>query len=139
MLAALDRDSRVHIPAAEALSQELEDAILSPFVLAELDYLIRSRIGSLRVRNAFLEDVATGEYTLASFTNEDVNLANGVLAKYHDLGIGLTDASLVVLAERYDCRRILTLDERHFRALRSLGGRPFELLPTDRPKRRRKT
>jgi predicted nucleic acid-binding protein len=48
-----------------------------------------------------------------------------------DLGIGLTDASLVVLADRYRTNRILTLNERPFRALEPLGGGSFELLPAD--------
>ena len=45
--------------------------------------------------------------------------------------IGLADASIVVLANRYDTDRVLTLDERHFRALRTLDGKPFTLLPAD--------
>lgn len=32
--------------------------------------------------------------------------------------VGLADASLVVLAERYGVAEVLTLDERHFRAMR---------------------
>jgi hypothetical protein len=36
------------------------------------------------------------------------------------------------LAGRYRTRRLLTFDERHFRALRPLGGRgQFKLLPID--------
>jgi predicted nucleic acid-binding protein len=37
----------------------------------------------------------------------------------------------VVLAERYGARDILTLDERHFRALRDASGREFRILPAD--------
>ena len=44
--------------------------------------------------------------------------------------IGLADASVVVLAERYSCASVLTLDERHFRVLLA-NGRPFRLLPAD--------
>jgi uncharacterized protein len=138
LLAALDRDSRAHVAAAEALAQELDDAILSPFVLAELDYMIRRHIGSRRVHRTFLEDVADGQYLLAEFGNDDVARALDVLDQYRDLSIGLTDASLVVLAERYDCERVLTLDERDFRAMRSHRGRAFELLPADLPRKRRK-
>ena len=46
-----------------------------------------------------------------------------------DLSIGLADASLVVLATRYDVTDLLTLDERHFRAIWGPHGRPFRLLP----------
>ena len=52
--------------------------------------------------------------------------------QWSELDLGLTDASLVVLAERYETLDIATVDHRHFRAVRSLdGGRPFRLLPTD--------
>ena len=49
-----------------------------------------------------------------------------------DAGLGLTDASLVVLAQRLGTADIATLDERHFRAVRPLaGGDTFRLLPAD--------
>lgn len=130
LLAALDEDSRRHDAARAALSADLEEAVLSPFVLAELDYMLAARLGS-RTQLEFLDQVAAGVYELAVFTNDDVRDARRVLDRYHDLGIGLTDASIVVLAERYDTDRILTLDERHFRALRTSAGRPLTLLPAD--------
>jgi predicted nucleic acid-binding protein len=34
-------------------------------------------------------------------------------------------------AERLGIRRILTVDERHFRVVRSADGKPFQLLPAD--------
>lgn len=44
----------------------------------------------------------------------------------------MAELTQVVLAARYDTNRILTLDERHFRALRPLRrGRSFRLLPQD--------
>jgi predicted nucleic acid-binding protein len=45
--------------------------------------------------------------------------------------LGLTDASIVVLADRYGAKDILTLDERHFRAIRASDRRLFRLLPAD--------
>jgi predicted nucleic acid-binding protein len=54
-----------------------------------------------------------------------------VIEQYADLRIGVTDASIVVLADRYGTDRVLTLDVRHFRALSTLDGRPFTLLPAD--------
>ena len=45
--------------------------------------------------------------------------------------LGLAGASVVVLANRHGTLDALTLDERHFRALRWPGGRPFRLLPAD--------
>ncbi len=104
--------------------------MLSPFVLAELDYLIATR-GTVEAELAFLGEVATGAYEIAAFDSDDVRTAAAVTTQYYDLGIGIADASLVVLAARYETERILTLDERHFRALRSPRGKPFTLLPAD--------
>ena len=43
----------------------------------------------------------------------------------------LADCAAVVLARRFRTRRLLTLDERHFRAVAPLQGGSFELLPVD--------
>lgn len=51
--------------------------------------------------------------------------------KHAKLEIGLADASLVVLGERYATRRILTFDERAFRTVRLRQGGRFTLLPTE--------
>ena len=42
------------------------------------------------------------------------------------------EALAVVLAERHRTREVLTLDERHFRALRTRDRKRFKLLPLDR-------
>ena len=78
-----------------------------------------------------LEELASSSYLLAAFTREDVALAREVISRYRDLGIGLADASLVVLADRYQTDTIFTLDERDFRVVTGLSGRPFRLLPAD--------
>jgi predicted nucleic acid-binding protein len=101
-----------------------------PFILAELDYLIGTRVGTA-AEMALLEEVARGAYRLETFTASDVQRARMVLEKFQDLNVGLADASIVVLAERYRIRDVLTLDERHFRPLRTLDGHPFRLIPAD--------
>jgi len=50
----------------------------------------------------------------------------------HNLELGIADASIVVLADRYATLDLLTLDERHFRAVQGPGNQPFRLLPADR-------
>ena len=52
-----------------------------------------------------------------------------MIIAYRALGIGLADASIVVIAARAGTNRVLTLDGRHFRALKTLPGGAFELLP----------
>lgn len=130
LFAALNPDQAGHRSAKSALEDESPPRVLSPFVLAELDYLTLSR-GGVRPELALLEEASAGPYVLASFDASEVARAAEVIRRYSDLGIGLTDASIVVLAERYRTDRILTLDERHFRALRPLDGGQFTLLPAD--------
>jgi predicted nucleic acid-binding protein len=51
--------------------------------------------------------------------------------RYADLGLGLADCSLVVLAHRHATKRILSFDERHLRAVAPLAGGAFTILPAD--------
>jgi uncharacterized protein len=106
--------------------------VVSPFVLAEVDYLISHRDNRPDIALQVLRDVAADAYHLEPFEPADLNRAAGVTEYYGDQDIGLADASNVVLAERHGTSSILTLDERHFRVLRGPGGRPFRLLPADR-------
>lgn len=130
LIAALDASDRHHAGAAAALHAAGEPRLLSPFVLAELDYLLATRVAP-RVARALLGEVATGAYQLESFTRDDIARATELLDRYADLQLGIADASIVVLAERHDALDLLTLDERHFRAVRGPHGRPFRLLPAD--------
>ena len=104
--------------------------MLSPFVLAELHYLLATRVTQAAER-AFLAEVGRGVYRLENFEADDIAAAERVIGKHADLDIGLADASLMVLAARYGIRDLLSLDERHFRVMRGPGGRPFRLLPAD--------
>jgi len=130
LLAAIDAAQTRHASAVAVLRTVPPPWLLSPFVLAELDYLLATRVGQDAER-ALLAEVGRGVYRLAEVTAEDIAAAEGVIARYADLGIGLADASIVVLANRYGVRDILTLDERHFRAMRGMDGRPFRILPSD--------
>ena len=130
VLAALDRRSPRHQDLAAALVESAPPRLLSPFVLAELDYLLATRVGP-DAQSSLLEDVITGAYQLEEFDADAVARALAVMRRFADLRIGLADASLVVLAERHRCREVLTLDERHFRALRYGADEAFRLLPAD--------
>lgn len=129
LLAAIDSSQTNHREAARSLSSARPPLLLSPFVLAELDYLIAKRVGDT-ARAALLEEVERGAYALESMTARDITNAHEVINDHADLGISLADASIVVLSQRHDIRDVLTLDERHFRALRS-KGKHFRLLPAD--------
>lgn len=128
LLATLDEAEPEHRRVLASLQDERPPYLLSPFILAELDYFVLRNLGVVN-ELALLQEVADGTYDLASFEAEDVERAGMVIRRFADLRIGLAAASIVVLAERHGSDRVLTLDERHFRALRTLDGRPFTLLP----------
>lgn len=129
LLAALDRAQRGHDEAAATLTTAAPPLLLSPFVLAELDYLLAKRVGR-KARTSLLSEVERGAYQLQPFSAADVREAREIIERHADLGISLADASIAVLANRHEVQQILTLDERHFRVL-TANGKAFRLLPAD--------
>lgn len=130
LLAALFDDQHHHEECAEVLRNAEGPLILSPFVLAETDYLIQKYAG-VKAEIMFLEDVERGAYELVNFMADDLRNMRIMVSRYKDLDIGIADASLIVLADRYDCRDVLTLDIRHFRATRPTTKKSFRILPAD--------
>ena len=130
LLSAIDSNQRRHADCVAALQGAAGPLLLSPFVLAELDYLLARHV-SAAAQSALLSEVARGAYRLESFDATDIEFAKAILQRYGDLRIGLADASIVVLAERHQARDVLTLDERHFRALRIGRRQRFRILPED--------
>lgn len=130
LLSALDESQRHHRECATLLGKAEPPLLLSPFVLAELDYLLMRHVGR-QAQAALLEEVARGAYQLESFGAGDVASAREVIDRYADLDIGLANASIVVLAERHSVSEVLTLDQRHFRAMRIERRKRFKVLPFD--------
>jgi uncharacterized protein len=52
-----------------------------------------------------------------------------LMRQYADNGIGFVDASVVAVAERLNVRTVLTLDRRHFGAIRPRHCTALEILP----------
>lgn len=131
LYAFFDADDAHHDTARAAVDSDPGPFILSPFVLAELDYLVNRRLGR-QAGVELLDDVDAGVYTLVSFSTDDYSQAVDTVKHYRDLDIGLTDASVVVIAARFRTVDILSVDEHHFRVMRPLrGGGAFRLLPHD--------
>ena len=105
--------------------------VVSPYVLAELDYLLATRRG-VDAELAALTELGAGAWELANLEPGELRQAAGLIERYRDQAIGITEASLVVLAARYRADRILTLDSRPFEVLRSTAGKAFTVLPSSR-------
>jgi predicted nucleic acid-binding protein len=130
LIAAYSARDEHHQLVAEILRNDRGLLVVSPFVLAELDYMMSQRAGvgqELKV----LGDVAAGIYTLPDFDRFAIAQVAALVERYKHLRIGLADASIVVLAAQYGTTRLLTLDERHFRAIRPLHAAAFTILPAD--------
>jgi hypothetical protein len=128
LLAFFDRNEPAHAACADAITDSAETLVVSPFVVAELDYLLSTRVG-IEAERAALAELSGGAWVLADFSAAAIGTAITVIDRYRDQRIGLADASNVVLAGEHSTRTIATLDRRHFEMLRPLNGGRFTLVP----------
>ena len=128
LIAFFSESGRQHERVVAWLERNNPAMVVSPFVIAEVDYLVATRRG-VEAELAVLRELAGGAYDLPAMSAEDLSVASEVVQRYRDLGIGIADASLVVLADRYRTRTILTLDRKHFGVLRPLSGGYFKIVP----------
>jgi hypothetical protein len=131
LYAQADRADPHHGAVVEILRAEREPLITSAVAVAEADDLILTRLG-IDVELAFLEDLAEGTFLVECLSRPELATALALARRHPDLAIGLADASLVVLAQRFRTRRLVTFDEHAFRNIPPLQGGTFTLLPADR-------
>ena len=130
--ALYDEDDRWHHSIAAVVEREPGALIVPMAILAEIDYLLLKRLG-VDAELDFLDDLNEGRYLLAALSVSDQFRIRELIEQYRDLKIGLADSAVIATAERLEIERILTVDERHFRAIRSKDGQTFTLLPADAP------
>jgi len=128
ILAALDAADPDHARCAALLVDSAEDLIVPALVLAELDYWCARRL-SPDAWLIFLDDVLAGAYRIEPPTPADLTRCRDLQARYRDLALGVVDASVVALAERFEESKVASLDHRHFRAVRPTHVAALELLP----------
>ncbi len=128
LLAAIDASDPDHRACAGLLTDGSEDLVVPTLVLAELDYWCARRLGS-GVWLTFLDDVIAGAFRVEPPTAADLERCRTLQDEYADLGLGVVDASVIALAERYGERKVATLDHRHFSVVRPRHVPAFELRP----------
>jgi predicted nucleic acid-binding protein len=89
-------------------------------VLVETDQLLRARVSGLAAR-LFLTSAVNGEHSVAFLSAGLLKRAVDIDARYADLDLGLTDASVMAYAERHELP-VLTFDFEHFRAAQPASG-----------------
>jgi hypothetical protein len=125
-----NRRDRHHRALRGTIAHEPGAILVPAAILSEVDYLLGAKLG-VSAELDFLDDVLKGAFTLEPFTLADLRRSRELVDQYRSLDIGLADAAVVATAERLETRRILTVDERHFRVVRASDGKPFTLLPAD--------
>ncbi len=128
LLALFNAGDQHHIAVSAFIAKVDDNLVVSPYVIAELDYLVGTRLG-VPAELAVLRELGGGAYDLPEIAAADVLACAEIVSVYKDQAIGVTDASLVVLAKRFQTKSILTLDHWHFNVLRPLDGGRFKLLP----------
>ncbi len=128
LLAALDAADPDHERCARLLTNADEDVVVPALVLAELDYWCSRRLPP-EAWLIFLEDVIAGVYRIEPPTGADLARCRDLQTQYADLSLGVVDASVVALAERLGEPKVVTLDQRHFRAVRPAHVEALELRP----------
>jgi predicted nucleic acid-binding protein len=126
LYAAVDGDDDDHQRCVDVLQRSDFDLVVPALVVAEVTYVVGQRLGA-EIEASFLRGLATLE--VEAPVVEDWPAIAELVERYGDFPLGGTDASVAVLAERLGTDLIVTLDRRHFAAIRSAQGRPFRLLP----------
>jgi uncharacterized protein len=128
LLAFYNRREPTYAQVREVVAAERDPLVVSPYVVAELEYLLAARLGAAAALAA-MRELAGGAYELACVDARTLAECAEVMGRYADQEIGVSDASLVVLARHYSTKRLLTLDRRHFSVVRPLTGGRFTQLP----------
>lgn len=127
LYAALDLDDPDHARSVAALRSTTAGVLVIPaMVVAEVTYFASHRLGP-DAEALFLEGLA--HYAVAAPQPEDWRRMAELVREYADFPLGGTDASVVALAERMGAETIVTLDRRHFSAIRPRHCRAFRLVP----------
>jgi uncharacterized protein len=128
LLAYFDAAEPDHQAVSRVIDGSGDILVVSPYVVAELDYLVATRVG-LDAELAVLRELVSGAWELADIGASELEQGAAIIKKYRDQRIGIADASNVVLADRYRTRTIVTLDRSHFEVLRPVGGGRFTIVP----------
>lgn len=127
-VAVADIDDADHDACDELLDTDPGPLVTTALVIAEAGFLIDRQVGP-EGEAALVADVVEGRIIVEMLTAADWQRTLVLVRTYADLPLGVTDASLIALAERHRVERIATLDGRHFRVVRPTHRPAFTLVP----------
>jgi uncharacterized protein len=128
LVAAADVDDPDHQRCVDVLASAIGPLVTTGLVIAEAGFLIARQVGPAG-EAALVADVAEGRLVVEELTIPAWMRVRELVERYVDLPLGVTDASVVALAELHGTFEIATLDRRHFHVVRPEHGDAFTLVP----------
>lgn len=128
LLAAADQDDADHAACSELLRDHRGQLVVPAPVIPETAWQIETNLGP-RSEAGFLRLITTRQLQVADLSLEDYERCVTLIEAYHDLSLGLVDASIVTVAEKLAVTTIATLNQRDFRVVRPAHVAAFELIP----------
>lgn len=126
LYAAVDADDADHAACVAALTDRRYRLVVPALVVAEATYLVGSRLGPA-VEAVFLRGLSVLDVD-APLPDDWARIAE-LVEQYADFPLGGTDASVLALAERLGAEVVITLDRRHFGAVRPRHCEALRLVP----------
>ncbi len=128
LYASLDRRDANHAACRQLIEPAQERLVIPVPVLAEVDYLIHSRLHA-GVFLALLDDVLAGAYVVEDVKPQDYGRIRDLCDRYADADIGFVDAAVLAVVERLNEPKLATLDHRHFGLMRPRHVEALTLVP----------
>lgn len=123
-----DGSDSYHHAVREIINKNIGKIIIPDLILVEIDYLL-GHLLDVQAELDFIQDILNGVFRLHSLNSAMLQNCHNLIEKYHDLKLGLADTSVMTLADELNIYKILTVDERDFRAVKL--KKPLVLLPAD--------
>ena len=128
LVALLDRGDPDHDACLSVVNEHPRQPLLTTWpCFTEAMYLLGD-IGGYSRQSDLWRLYRLERLVLHDLTAPEAHRAADLMAKYHDTPMDLADASLVVLAERLEERRVFSLDT-DFHVYRLADGSAFEVIP----------
>jgi predicted nucleic acid-binding protein len=126
LYATADADDEDHERCRAVLSRADLRLVIPALAVAEATYFVGRRLGA-HAEAAFLRGL--GSFDVEGPAAEDFERMADLVDTDADFPLGATDASAIALAERIGAGLVITLDRRHFAAVKPRHCEAFELLP----------
>lgn len=126
LYAAANSKDPAHGVSLDALQRPDLDLVVPALVITEVTQLLGARYGP-KAEARFLRGLAA--FAVEPPVPEDFVRIAELVEQYADFPLGGVDASVIALAERLETPLVLTLDHRHFAAVRPAHCDALVLLP----------